>query len=253
MIENHTIDTVKKLFIFFSPAYPAGVIFLLTYIYGFVGVFTFISFIIYGIIAIVIALSLHEYFPNAFGYIGRNLFHMIGGIFIIIGNIFFIEYNALIIGLFCLFTMFITGWNMELLGVETLVSKHRIIKKLEDYRKSSHYEAGTFWLLAVMIVLMFFRINIAYAAIAILSIGDTAASIVGRNNGKISNPLNKNKSVEGSVAFFVTSIFASMLFIPTETAIIVSLICALVEALSTEINDNFTIPISAALLMELMI
>lgn len=252
MKKAHPEKTLKDWIVFFSPACVAIAIWLLGYSLGIVNTFGFSAFLVYGVVALSVGLLLQESYPNLFPYLGRNAYHSVGGILVVVGGLYFVYYSSLILGLFCVFLMFLTGWVLERLNVETMFSRHHVAKHVNGFQKSTHYEAGSYWLLSCLLLLLFFDLNIAYASILILAFGDTAASFVGRNMGRMKNPLNEKKTVEGSLAFFATSVFAAMLFIPTYMAIVVAFIVSIIEALPLRINDNLAVPLSAGVVMYLL-
>lgn len=237
---------------FFSPAYIAIAALLTGYFCGLIELFALASFLVYGIVALASGLFAQEHYPRFFPYLGRNIYHSLGGVLILIGGMFFLEFTSLVLVLFCAFTMFLTGAILERVGVETLFSQSHTLRHVKDFQKSTHYEAGTYWLLSCLLLLLFFDINIAYASILILAIGDTTAGFVGRHMGRTKNPLNQKKTIEGTLAFFSTALFAAMLFVSTPTALIVAFVSAIVEALPLKINDNLTVPLSAGLVLYLI-
>ncbi|CAI9758526.1 unnamed protein product [Fraxinus pennsylvanica] len=104
---------------------------------------------------------------------------------------------------------------------------------------------------------------IAIAAICNLCAGDGIADIVGRRFGKHKLPYNRNKSIVGSIAMatagFLASIgymhyFSLFGYVQETPAMVlgffmVSLAAALVEShpLSTELDDNLTVPLACVL------
>jgi dolichol kinase len=78
------------------------------------------------------------------------------------------------------------------------------------------------------------------AIIFILGIGDGIATIIGKM-GRIKLPYNKNKTLEGTMAFFFASLpayyFVGPLVIPLAIA------GALVESIDFKVDDNLMIPI----------
>ncbi|XP_010520194.1 PREDICTED: farnesol kinase, chloroplastic-like [Tarenaya hassleriana] len=104
---------------------------------------------------------------------------------------------------------------------------------------------------------------IAIAVICNLCAGDGMADIVGRRLGTEKLPYNRNKSVAGSIAMaaagFLASVgymyyFASFGYIEDSGGmilrfLIVSTVAALVESIpiSSEIDDNLTVPLTSAL------
>lgn len=253
MEENEGLEnSLKQKFMFFSPAYSAGAFLIFSYLQNIIPLFTLVMLSIYGSLALFIGLIVQEKWPKRFQYLGRTVYHSVGGVIVVIAGIFYMRFNSLIVALSGVLFLFATGWVLEIIGVETMISKQRTAKHVKDFKKSTHYEAGTYWLLASIILLLFFPLNTAYASILILAIGDTSASFIGRNISKLKNPLNKNKTVEGSLAFFATSLFAAMLFFPTSTAIIAAFLLALVESLPLRINDNLTVPLSSGIILQIL-
>ncbi|PIN19405.1 putative ER membrane protein [Handroanthus impetiginosus] len=110
---------------------------------------------------------------------------------------------------------------------------------------------------------------IAIAAVCNLCAGDGMADIVGRHFGSQKLPYNQNKSVIGSItmacAGFLASIgfmlyFSSFGYVQQSSQmvlgfLIVSVVAALVEShpLSTELDDNLTVPLTAVLVGSLVL
>ncbi|RZC63712.1 hypothetical protein C5167_025466 [Papaver somniferum] len=138
-----------------------------------------------------------------------------------------------------------------------------------DYRellKGPFYYAST----ATLACAVYWRTSpIAIAIICNLCAGDGLADIMGRRFGKKKLPHNRNKSYAGSIAMaiagFLASIgymhfFSQFGFIKESPSLvlgflIVSLATTLVESLSisTEIDDNLTVPLTAALVGSLVL
>jgi dolichol kinase len=93
---------------------------------------------------------------------------------------------------------------------------------------------------------------IAIAAMCFMVISDTSAALIGRKFGKTKI---FNKSLEGSIAFFVTSLI--IVFVIPDlnkiAGIIGALVATIVEVLPLKIDDNFSIPISSASIMLLIV
>ncbi|GFP98984.1 probable phytol kinase 3 chloroplastic [Phtheirospermum japonicum] len=110
---------------------------------------------------------------------------------------------------------------------------------------------------------------IAIAAVCNLCAGDGMADVVGRRFGSQKLPYNPNKSIIGSItmacAGFLASVgymlyFSSFGYIEENLKmvlgfLIVSIVTALVEShpLSTELDDNLTVPLSAVLVGSLLL
>jgi len=87
-------------------------------------------------------------------------------------------------------------------------------------------------------------------AMAILGWGDGLAPIIGTRYGKLKYRVLSDKSVEGSLAFLVGSIFAGLFFVwlivpelfDAGKIVTIALIATIVEGVSPKEVDNLTIP-----------
>ncbi|KAF9596502.1 hypothetical protein IFM89_012233 [Coptis chinensis] len=109
---------------------------------------------------------------------------------------------------------------------------------------------------------------IAIAAICNLCAGDGVADIVGRRLGRNKLPYNRNKSLEGSIAMATAGFIASVGYMHYFSLfglvheswemlfgfLIVSLASAVVESLpiSTDLDDNLTVPLTSLLVGSLI-
>jgi dolichol kinase len=249
----HPEKKLKDWIVFFAPAYFTIAAMLAAYAIGVLDVFVMASWMVYGFVALVLATFIQESRPESFSYFGRSVYHALAGVIIVsAGMLRILQFQNIILFVSFLFVAFFGGYVLELLGVETVFSKSHILRHTPTFSKSSHYEAGTFWLLSCLIVLTLFDALIAYAAILVLALGDSAASFVGKTVGRTPNPLNPRKTIEGTLAFFAVSLFVMMPIVPTSTAFFTAIVVAIVEALPLKINDNLVIPLSAAVSMTLL-
>jgi dolichol kinase len=61
-----------------------------------------------------------------------------------------------------------------------------------------------------------------------------------------------NKSLEGSLAFFITAFICALIYVPLKTALIVSLVSCIIESLPVEF-DNISVPLGTGLFLWLLI
>lgn len=106
-----------------------------------------------------------------------------------------------------------------------------------------------FFALSITISLTRFPPEIGYTAIAILTLGDGTARFVGKKWGTHAIPYNRVKKIEGTIAGIGVASFASFIFTSPFDAVIVSLICMLIETVPLPINDNIVIPLTAWITM----
>ncbi|MBU1975321.1 MAG: phosphatase PAP2 family protein [Nanoarchaeota archaeon] len=97
---------------------------------------------------------------------------------------------------------------------------------------------------------------IALASIMVLTLGDSAATFFGIRFGKRKNPLNKKKTVEGTLAGMIFGFLGAMLFVPWYIALPGAVIAMLVEAIEGEafkFSDNIAVPLVAGVVMGLIL
>ncbi|NPB06853.1 MAG: phosphatidate cytidylyltransferase [Aquificae bacterium] len=89
---------------------------------------------------------------------------------------------------------------------------------------------------------LLFSADAFYGAL-VLAVGDAAAWLVGSHLGRLRV---RDKSLEGSLAFFLASFLALLPFTGGTEALAVSLAGALAELLLPYPDDNFTVPVAAS-------
>ncbi|MHC1605642.1 MAG: diacylglycerol/polyprenol kinase family protein [Candidatus Methanofastidiosia archaeon] len=146
-----------------------------------------------------------------------------------------------------------------------------VMARSEDY-EYSYLIGPLIYICAIGICVVSYPLFISAASIGVMAFGDGFATLVGKRWGRIRNPIDKNKTVEGSVAFVVFS-FMAITFTMHFTApfnSIMSLIAitstgaivgAIVEMFPFEdhrgksilqriiVDDNFFVPILSGLAM----
>jgi dolichol kinase/phosphoserine phosphatase len=113
--------------------------------------------------------------------------------------------------------------------------------------------APIYFALGILLTLLVFPYPANAAAIAMFALGDSAASIFGRNFARTSLPFNKDKSLEGSFAGFIFAFLAGLVFISPLYAAAGALIAIFIEYLPLPINDNLLIPLVTGLALTLLL
>jgi len=111
---------------------------------------------------------------------------------------------------------------------------------------------GSLWYFVGLLLLFSLLKNPAHVASAalILAGSDGLSTLVGVRYGKNPLPYNKNKTLEGSAAFFASSaIFAYALLGPS--GIFLAVFATVVESLPLGIDDNLTIPLASSIFLRL--
>jgi dolichol kinase len=138
--------------------------------------------------------------------------------------------------------------------------------------KEKSYLIIILYILSVTVCVTLYPVFISATAIGIMAFGDGFATLVGKKWGKTPNPIDRNKTMEGSAAFFVFSLIACFLAMHVTSplsssgqilllAAAGSLVGALVEMFPFEdhrgssflqriiIDDNFFVPIVGGAVM----
>lgn len=131
-----------------------------------------------------------------------------------------------------------------------------LLRKRESDKKKKTLNGATYVLISATICIMFFPKIIMIIGFSILIISDITAALVGRRFGKHKFIA---KSLEGSLAFFVSAIVVIALtpkieYLPSEylIGIAAALVGTIAEALPADIDDNLSIPISVGAVLWLL-
>jgi dolichol kinase len=103
----------------------------------------------------------------------------------------------------------------------------------------------------VFVAFELFPVSIAAAATAVLAAGDSVSTVVGRSWGRHKLPINRDKSWEGSAAFFIGALFVLTFFANPVKALMVAVAATAVEA-APWMDDNLTIPLATGLALLLL-
>lgn len=185
----------------------------------------------------------------------RQIAHIITGFSII----FVVKYNLL--SLNGLLIILIVG------GILSFVMRTREVPiatpilrwfEREKYIKKFPGRGSFFFVLGSFLSLVFFQQEIAFAAIAIMSIGDAVNNIVGTYFGKILIFYNKKKHIEGLIVAILTGTIAGLHFVPFMPALIATTIAMVIETIPFaigphEIDDNIVIPLVASATLSFLI
>ncbi len=138
------------------------------------------------------------------------------------------------------------GRNIPLISWFTLANTIEI-------EASEFVDAPIYFALGIAFSLILFPSNIASAAIAVLTLGDPLAMIIGTLYGKTKTPIPGDKTMEGFLAFIIASFLGCLFFIKPFESIICSVIGAVTEVIPTPLDDNLLIPLVSGLTLLLII
>ena len=181
----------------------------------------------------------------------RMLWHLVGGSFFPILSIFVTRKILLLsLGSISLIIFSIEAARFFYPKFNEIIYRrlHPVLKEDEKIGLTG----TTYLLVAALFVFAFFEKEIAAISLLFVSVGDLTAVIVGKRYGHIRV---FNKSIEGSIACFLSciligAVFYFLGFIGSFIVILAGAAAAtLIELLPTRINDNLTVPVASAVVM----
>jgi len=188
----------------------------------------------------------------------RKIFHCTSIIFPTI-YLFSTKLNMVILLMLC--TGFVLSMDISRHynnTIQELVDKlFTNIMRPEEISGSFKLSGVSYMFLGFFITCVLFSKGTAISAFLVLIISDSAAAIVGKHLG---TPSKNGKSIEGSIAFFVTALLIGMLsytfqaYHATFSSIVIASIAGtLVEYYSSiiKLNDNLTIPITYGMVVSI--
>lgn len=138
------------------------------------------------------------------------------------------------------------------------------IKKLDDFEEAVEnsfksverknalpFKGAIEFGIGCFLATILFPETIAIACIAVLALSDSMSTLVGYYFGKHKLPLNRKKTWEGSIAFFVVSFVILTLFVNPAYAALLAVIAAVAEMVPN-IDDNISIPLVLGIAMSIL-
>jgi len=177
---------------------------------------------------------------------------------------------------FALLLRYLTWWQAAALAATALafnvfvlprIGGRRLYRPIDDARG---FPLGiVLYPFAVLHLVLIFpsRLDIVAAAWAILAFGDGAATLVGRRVGGLRWPWDHDKTIAGSVAFAVCGAAGAIalacwtrpavtpvppLWFDVLGPVVAAIVAALVETIPVRLDDNVSVPASAALVLWLI-
>ncbi|WP_448584741.1 diacylglycerol/polyprenol kinase family protein [Thermocrinis sp.] len=167
----------------------------------------------------------------------RKVFHIFGGLLWLI-PLFYLPKSLLLI-----FSLFVIVLNLTFvlkIAEDKIKPIYKLIYLFERERNLERPAIQALWLnLGVFLSFLFFTKECATVGIVLTAVGDGFAGLIGYHFGKIKIG---EKSLEGFLAFFVSSSLALLPFLGA-FSFFVAFVGALVEILPKKIDDNFLLPL----------
>lgn len=181
--------------------------------------------------------------------------HLSGLLFVIIaqfvGKEITIVYFSLIALFFFLYSLYIRSQEMKLAKfLERFESKFRdFIFKFERKDVQNPFTGAMLFYIGFTLAFILFPLPVASAACAMLAVGDSLSTLVGKKFGR---HMIGRKTLEGSMACFLGSFLVGLFFVIPAIALAGGVASSLTELFS-KINDNLTIPLVSGFVMFILL
>lgn len=176
----------------------------------------------------------------------RSVIHLSGIIVILLREYFGLHFTIGLIATTSI--LFLISEILRSMKKGSPLAKLTLVASRET-EKNAFVVKPLFYAIGIASSLLLFPKNIGYAAIVILTVGDGLAGIIGTMLGRIENPLNPSKTVEGTFIGFTSAFLIALILIPPEIAFIGTVTGAVVESLDKSIDDNVSVPLLSGFVM----
>jgi dolichol kinase len=113
--------------------------------------------------------------------------------------------------------------------------------------QSTFVKEPLYFAAGILAALLIFPAPFNYAAIAVVTLGDGFASVIGRLYGRNKIPYSGRKTVEGTAAGLAFAFAGCLIFVSPTMALIAASIGMITELLQLRVSDNLSIPLITGL------
>jgi dolichol kinase len=152
----------------------------------------------------------------------------------------------------------LAAWSMETarrVHPPANVYLMRFFSRIAHHEETYKVNSSTWYLTALVLLALFAPLRSAELGVVVLGLGDPAAGFIGRRIGR--TKIRKNRSLEGTLGFFAVGMAAAFALLlafhslPLASMLVIAAVAsaagALIELATIHLDDNFTIPVTVAL------
>ena len=191
--------------------------------------------------------------------IKRQIVHALGVFTILLIQIFGQWYGALIMLLISIILLILGEYRKnrekyKFLKIKPLDEFEDILEdefKTYERKEELPFHGAIMFYVGCFLVTILFQPIIAIASITVLALSDSLSTLVGYFFGEHKLFINKKKSWEGSIIFFVTTFMVLLFFVSPIKALIIAVLVTFVEMLPN-VDDNLTVPLATGFLIWLI-
>ncbi len=150
-----------------------------------------------------------------------------------------------------LLAFLIEYFRINSISVKNIFDKY-LFSMLRNHEKSGKYTGATWVFISSTLSIGIFPKDIAIISLIYMSIGDTAAGLIGRKFGRIKI---YNKTLEGALAGFIVCLIVGLMIdlnLSKTVVAIGALSAAIIELMPISIDDNLRIPLFSGTVMYVM-
>jgi dolichol kinase len=118
--------------------------------------------------------------------------------------------------------------------------------------KSTFVREPLYFAAGILASLLIFPAPLNYAAIAVVTLGDGFASVIGRLYGRNKIPYSGGKTIEGTAAGLAFAFAGCLIFVSAPIALIAASIGMITELLQLRVSDNLSIPLISGLALAII-
>lgn len=119
-------------------------------------------------------------------------------------------------------------------------------------KQNTFIKAPLYFATGILLSLLIFTAPFNYVAIAVATLGDGFASIIGRLYGRNKIPHSGGKTIEGTAAGLAFAFAGCLIFVSPTIAIIAASIGMITELLHLRVSDNLSVPLITGLALTII-
>lgn len=142
------------------------------------------------------------------------------------------------------------------------VPQHKMRNFLYRPAERKYSQGGILYFLVLLVLVLIFPLPVVAASWAILALGDGMATLLGENFRMKELPWNRQKTYLGTFAFVIFGMLGALILLkwmlPDLTgafgiSLKTAIVAAIVESLPLKINDNITVAVASAVVINFLI
>jgi dolichol kinase/phosphoserine phosphatase len=176
----------------------------------------------------------------------RKSVHLTGSVFPFLARL---NERATVIALLSVIVAYLLSEMLRTFGLSLSVLSS-VTRRAQRHSEKKGIIIGPVLLgLGICVTIMLFRYEVYLPAVLVVAVSDSVSALVGRRFGRIRILGMKNRTVEGSLAFFISAFAILILFCPLSHAFLATVVATLMELVPVYNLDNFLIPLGTALIL----